>query len=89
MDQEEIYYAPRDEQFKTFIFGLLKKGKLKDKYINALLKPDNLALFGQAFTALSASPDENYEMFEQMGDLTANKFIVWYIYKRFPFFKMS
>jgi len=40
--------------------------------------------YGQAFTASSADPVNNYERFEQIGDVTANKFIVWYAYKRFP-----
>jgi len=80
-----IYYGERDEQFKTFIFELLKKGKLKSKYINTLLTPQNLEMYSLAFTASSACSDANYEIFEQMGDLSANKFIVWYMYKRFPF----
>jgi dsRNA-specific ribonuclease len=87
MEDENIYYGLRNEQFKELIFGLLKKGDLKSKYINALLTTENMILFSAAFTSASANADENYEIFEQMGDLSANKFIVWYMYKRFPFLK--
>lgn len=87
MNPENIYHGNRSLQFKEFIFGLLKKGKLKSKYINVLLKKENLDLFSSAFTAASADPEDNYEIFEQLGDLSANKFIVWYMYKRFPFLK--
>lgn len=38
MNPENIYHGNRSLQFKEFIFGLLKKGKLKSKYINVLLK---------------------------------------------------
>jgi dsRNA-specific ribonuclease len=87
MDQQEIYYGVRDQQFKEFIFGLLKKGKVKTKYIDSLLTEDKLQMYSQAFTAASAHSEENYEIFEQLGDLSANKFIVWYMYQRFPFLK--
>ena len=38
--------------------------------------------YAKAFTAASANPDQNYEIFEQLGDVSANKFIVWYAYQR-------
>ena len=28
--------------------------------------------------------EHNYEIYEQLGDLSVNKFIVWYAYRRFP-----
>ena len=87
MDQPEIYYGTRDQQFKDFIFGLLKRGKVKTKYIDSLLTKENIELYSQAFTAASANSEENYEIFEQLGDLSANKFIVGYMYNRFPFLK--
>jgi dsRNA-specific ribonuclease len=83
--QDEIYNGPRDEQFKMFILELLTKANIQKKYAEALLSESNLKLLGQSFTAVSADPDNNYEMFEQMGDLTVNKFVVWYMYRRFPF----
>ena len=87
MDQQDIYNGARDQQFKDFIFGLLKRGKVKTKYVNKLLSKENLELYSHSFTAASANSEENYEIFEQLGDLSANKFIVWYMYERFPFLK--
>jgi len=72
------------DNFKRLITSFLNRGKLKGKYIDTLTSPANMKLFGQAFTAASADPVKNYEIFEQLGDLSANKFIVSYAYKRFP-----
>lgn len=80
----DIYRGPRDERFKQFISGLLEKGKLKKKYHDMLINDKSLKQYGIAFTAASADNVNNYERFEQLGDVTANKFIVWYAYKRFP-----
>jgi len=80
----EIYLGPRDLSFKKLIQSLLEKANLKSKYINFLTRDENMKLFGQAFTASSADSELNYEFFEQLGDVSANKFIVWYAYKRFP-----
>lgn len=43
-----------------------------------------MIFYGNAFTATTANKVDNYERFEQIGDVTANKFIVWYAYRRFP-----
>jgi dsRNA-specific ribonuclease len=80
----EIYIGPRDDNFKKLITSILEKGKLKKKYIDILTNDTNMKLFSQAFTSPTANIDENYEMYEQLGDLSANKFIVSYVYKRFP-----
>ncbi len=84
--QEEpvVYLGLRDQSFRDLIRGLLEKGKLKAKYIDLLTSDESMKVYGQAFTAASANPDENYEIFEQLGDVSANKFIVWYAYRRFP-----
>ena len=68
--------------FKEMISSLISKGQLNPKYTNVLL--DNIALYQQAFTATSFDEHENYEMYEQLGDATINKFLVWYFYARFP-----
>lgn len=81
---EEIYNAPRGSTFKKLITELLEKGNIRQKYIDIITNDDNMKLFGQAFTSPTADPDINYEIYEQLGDLSANKFIVWYTYKRFP-----
>ena len=80
----EIYLGSRGADFKSLIVSLLERGRLKPKYIEVLTSGDSLKAYGQAFTAESADPVNNYERFEQVGDVTANKFIVWYAYKRFP-----
>ena len=84
MSTDDIYYGPRDDRFKKLIYRLLEKGKLKPKYIDILTNESNMKLFDRSFTSPSADPVNNYEMYEQLGDLSANKFIVWYVYKRFP-----
>ena len=87
MNQESdntIYLGPREETFRTFIKSLLERSKLKTKYVNILTDTKSMEIYGQAFTSSSANAQENYEVFEQLGDVTANKFIVWYMYRRFP-----
>ena len=79
-----IYHGRRGNEFKQLITGLLKKGKVKDKYLDILVSDTNMTLYSQAFTASTADPENNYEFYEQLGDVTANKFIVWYMSRRFP-----
>jgi len=79
-----IYYGPRDKEFKHLIMSLLEKGSLHPKYIKSLTDEKSMKHFGEAFTASSADSVNNYERYEQIGDVSANKFIVWYAYKRFP-----
>jgi dsRNA-specific ribonuclease len=66
------------------IKALLKRGKLNKKHVALFTNEKSMGIYDQAFTAESANPNHNYEMFEQLGDVTANKFIVWYMYRRFP-----
>lgn len=79
-----IYSGPRNASFKNMLTNILKQSKLKQKYISELTDEKSLQIYDQAFTAASANPIKNYEIYEQIGDLTVNKFIVWYAYKRFP-----
>jgi dsRNA-specific ribonuclease len=81
---EKVYLGSRGADFKKLIAGLLDRGKLKPKYIESLTDEKSLLAYGKAFTAASADAKNNYEQFEQLGDVTANKFIVWYAYQRFP-----
>jgi dsRNA-specific ribonuclease len=80
----EIFYGSRGDDFTMLLVKLLKKGRLQTKYINLLLSKNSIKEYANAFTAKSADPINNYERFEQIGDVTANKFIVWYAYRRFP-----
>jgi dsRNA-specific ribonuclease len=80
-----IFYGKRGKEFKLLIESLLKRGNLLPKYIDTLLADKNLAEYDKAFTAMSANAKENYEVYELLGDISANKFIVWYFARRFPF----
>jgi len=76
-----------DIRFKNLIQKVLLKSNIKEKYVNILLSDENILYYSKAFTNKSAYPElpeYNYEVFEQIGDLTANKFIVNYMYKKFP-----
>lgn len=84
MEQSPIYSGFRDNTFKYLIQGLLKKGNIKEKYIDIITNEENMKIYSQAFTSETADPVNNYENFEQLGDVTAGAFIVWYMYQRFP-----
>ena len=79
-----IYKGSRGKDFKDLIFNLLVKSKLKMHYIDLLMNNESMKIYDQVFTSDSANVDENYEVYEQFGDITANKFIVWYMHRRFP-----
>ena len=79
-----VYLGERGDLFKNLITGLLTRGNLKPKYIEMMTSEKNMELYGTAFTAASADSKKNYEIYEQLGDVSANKFIVWYAYRRFP-----
>ena len=83
-DNINIFYGDRGKKFISMLTDFLSRGKLKAKYMEILLRPENIKLYAKAFTAASANANENYENYEQLGDATANQFIVWYSYNRFP-----
>lgn len=83
-EKSQIYQGIRGEEFKQFISGLLARGKLTPKYMDILTSKESMIEYDMAFTAKDADEKNNYENFEQIGDVTANKFIIWYAYKRFP-----
>jgi dsRNA-specific ribonuclease len=84
-----IYLGDRGVAFKKLITGLLKKGNIKQKYIDILTTPESMEAYAAAFTSEQVDDTNNYQVYEQLGDLTGNKFIVWYIYKRFPQLKCA
>lgn len=84
-----IYLGDRGVSFKKLISSLLKKGNIKQKYIDLLTTPESMEVFAAAFTSEQVDENNNYQVYEQLGDLTGNKFIVWYIYKRFPQLKCA
>lgn len=73
-----------NESFKEFIYKFLKRSKLKRKYMKELTSPVNMKIYESVFTHISIDPDNNYEFYEILGDVTLNKCIVWYIKDRFP-----
>lgn len=81
---ELIYKGVRGKAFQNIIVGLLKRGNLTSLQINTFTNEQSMKIYDQAFTSSTANPEINYEMFEQLGDVTVNKFIVWYMYRRFP-----
>ena len=84
MASELIYKGARGKAFQNLIVGLLKRGNLTSHQIKTFTNEQSMKIYDQAFTSSTANPIINYEMFEQLGDVTVNKFIVWYMYRRFP-----
>lgn len=78
------YDGIRGQQFKDLIYSVLDKSKMKKKYIDALLSESSLKQYSIAFTSAEYSKTDNYEYYEQLGDISANTFIVWYFHRRFP-----
>ena len=83
-NDENIYYGSRADNFQYFIKEILKNANIKEHYYNILLSHDSFQQYNIAFTAPSANSLHNYEVYEQLGDLSANKFIVTYMYNKFP-----
>ena len=83
-EQKGIYLGSRGDDFKELINGVLKKGNLRKKYRKMLTDESSMEVYASAFTSELVDPDNNYQVLEQIGDLTGNKFIVNYMYERFP-----
>ena len=81
---EGIYFGSRGKDFQELIAGILKKSKVCSKYVKILTGPESMKVYASAFTSELVDPDNNYQVLEQVGDLTGNKFIVNYMYERFP-----
>ena len=88
-EEPVIYNGSRGTDFQYLLRKILKNAKIKDHYIDILLDEDGLKKYDIAFTSKSANETENYEVYEQLGDLSANKFIVSYMYRKFPKLKCS
>jgi dsRNA-specific ribonuclease len=54
------------------------------KYLGVLTSPRAIKIYDQCMTSSTYDESNNYEYLEQLGDVTANKFLVWYFYRRFP-----
>lgn len=68
------------------MLALLRKtiapAQLKPQYENVILS--RVDMYEQAFTSSTVDPVHNYEIYEHLGDASANKFLAWYFYRRFP-----
>lgn len=67
------------EEFLRRVFTF---SKLDDRYIHILT--DNIDMYKLAFVSPMFDPQNNYELYEKLGDATANEAIVWYFYTIFP-----
>jgi dsRNA-specific ribonuclease len=90
------YYGPRDDSFKKIIKDFLLNGNLKEKYLDLLLTPESMELYGKAFTSNTihshldtvenkvvedVESTDNYEMYEKLGDGVFQNFIVFYAFR--------
>lgn len=72
---------------RSFISKILSRGLNKD--MTNLILDMRFGSLQAAFTTKEYDQVYNYEFFEQMGDLSINKFIVNYMAKRFPQLRSS
>jgi dsRNA-specific ribonuclease len=70
-------------RFAAFIDALIRTCGLEPRYVAILTDASSLALYQKAFTHVSFDAVNNYEVYEQLGDITVNKFLVWYFHYRF------
>lgn len=80
----DIYFGPRDALFENFLWKILKHTGATDEYLKKFISSETIPFFNMAFTSSSADEKTNYETFEQLGDATIGKFIVWSSYEKFP-----
>lgn len=83
-DSTSIYQGFRGDDFKELILNVLRKGKIKKHYIEFLTDDEGMKIYNDVFTSSTANDKNNYEVYEQMGDVLAGSFIIWYMYRRFP-----
>lgn len=81
------HFGPRDDRFKDLIKNILKTSGVK--HVKTLTSPESMRIYSDAFTSESVDKNNNYQVLEQLGDLSANKFIAYYMYKKFPQLKCT
>ena len=79
-----VYKGSRGEDFKELIRNILSRSRIKEHYITHLLDDEAMRIYDCVFTSDTADSVNNYEMYEQMGDVLAGSFLIWYMYRRFP-----
>lgn len=68
--------------FRSFLANLIAPCGLDSLQRDVLLDPLSLELYTKAFTHVSYDAHNHYEVYEQLGDITVNKFLVWYFHHR-------
>lgn len=77
------------KEFSEFIRNLICSFGLDSKWEPVLLDSHSLKIYQKAFTHVSYSVSNNYDVYEQLGDITINKFLVCYFHERFPEFNSN
>ena len=67
-----------------FIKQLFNKSKIDDKYLKVLITPKALSTYKVAFTSNTVNSENNYELYEYIGDTAANTAVVMYFFNTFP-----
>lgn len=80
----EIYQGIRGDKFIKLIYKFLKRGNLKDEWVQTLLTPDTMKIWDTAFTHQSADQKNNYEYTRFIGNTVAKSLLVWYFDDKFP-----
>jgi hypothetical protein len=70
--------------FKTLIVNVLMRYGQVEKRVAEELFAQNANEYSQVFTSSSIDDTDNYEIYEQLGDIACNHAIVNYAYKAFP-----
>ena len=81
---EGNYYGPRNDKFYAVLKKVFTDARLEEPIIELLMSDRAKELFNTAFTSETVNEKNNYQNLEQLGDVSVNKFIVGYLYRRFP-----
>ena len=79
-----IFIGDRGLAFTNMLKAIFQFCGLSKNCIDVIMLPRYRNILHSAFTSDTVDMRNNYQMYEQLGDLSANKFIVMYMYKRFP-----
>ena len=83
--KDAIIHDFEEGEFREFLIKLVvERGNIKQDIAQQLFDEAGCQKMKVAFTHPSMLEPINFEFFESMGDLTANKCIGWYLYRRFP-----
>jgi dsRNA-specific ribonuclease len=79
-----IHDIQDDKAFKKFLVDLVvTRGNIQPIVAEKLFDDNGLPRMKKAFTHWSFD-ELDYEQLETLGDVTVNKCVVWYLYRRFP-----